>query len=200
MTTTTTPVDVLLARPDVGSALDIAFSGVAQSVGEKLSATFTKWIRAGKPPKRAEMQKELAVALDAVLGDEFFVRLIDDGAPARQRRAALMALLSAAEFPGTTFSVIAHDNDDELLTSEQAAELLHVSRTHVNKLMDSGTLKNVSRTEGRHRRVPKASVMAYKAESKARQAKGMERMTEASRRLGLYEAELAGIPKPPKRR
>ena len=199
MTTTTTPVDVLRARPDVGNALDIAFSGVAQSVGEKLSATFTKWIRAGKSPKRAEMQKELAVALDAVLVDEFFVRLIDDGAPARQRRAALMALLSAAEFPGTKFSVIADDNDDELLTSEQAAELLHVSRTHVNKLMDSGVLRNVLKTEGGHRRVPRASVVAYKTQSKARQAKGMERMTEASRRLGLYEAELAGIPKPPKR-
>ena len=198
MTTTTTLVDLLRARPGVGSALDIAFSGMAQSVGERLSVALTKWIRTRKTLKRAEIQKELAVALSAVLADEFLFRLATDDKSARQRRAAVMALLSAAEFPGTTFSVIARE-DDELLTSEQAAELLHVSRTHVNKLMDSGALKNVLKTEGGHRRVPKASVMAYRADSKARQAKGLKRMTEASQELGLYEAELVGNPKPPKR-
>ena len=198
MTTTTTLVDLLRARPGVGSALDVAFSGMAQSVGEKLSVALTKWIRTRKTLKRAEIQKELAVALSAVLADEFLFRLATNDESARQRRAAVMALLSAAEFPGTTFSVIAREND-EPLTSEQAAELLHVSRTHVNKLMDSGALKNVLKTEGGHRRVPKASVMAYRAQSKARQAKGLKRMTEASQELGLYEAELVGIPKPPKR-
>lgn len=197
MAATTTTVDLLRARPGVGSALDVAFSGMAQSVGERLSVALAKWIRTRKTLKRAEIQKELAVALNTVLADEFLLRLANDGEPARQRRAAVMALLSAVEFPGATFSVIARE-DDELLTSEQAAALLHVSRTHVNKLMDSGALRNVLRTEGGHRRVPKASVVAYKTKSMARQAKGMERMTAASHRLGLYEAELAGILKPPK--
>ena len=198
MTATTTLVDALRARPGVGSALDVAFSGMAQSVGERLSVAVTKWIRTRKTLKRAEIQKDLAVVLSAVLADEFLFRLASDDAAARQRRAAVMTLLSAAEFPGTSFSVIAPD-DDETLTSEQAAQLLHVSRTHVNKLMDSGALKNVLKTEGGHRRVPKASVMAYRAESKARQTRGLKRMTEASQALGLYEAELKDMPKPPKR-
>ena len=199
MPTTTNPVDTLQARPGVGSALEVAFSGIVQSVSKKLSVGMAKWARSGKHLKGATIEKELVIALKAALADEFLVRLVNDDQSARQRRAAVLALLSAAEFPGTKFSIITRDDDDELLTSEQAAELLHASRTHVNKLMDSGVLRNVSKTEGGHRRVPKASVLAYKAQSKARQAKGMERIADASRRLGLYEAELAGIPKPPKR-
>ena len=129
--------------------------------------------------------------------DEFFARLLSDGEPAQRRRAAIRAVLSAVEFPGPAILATVAD-DEELLTSEQAAELLHVSRTHVNKLVDSGALGIVSKTIGGHRRVPKVAVMAYKTESKSRQAKGLERMSEASRRMGLYEDELAGIPTPPK--
>lgn len=86
---------------------------------------------------------------------------------------------------------------DELLSPEQAAELLFVSPAHVNKLIDAGELRGAIRIEGGLRRVPKTSVLNYRTESKARQARGIARMTEASQRLGLYEADIEGIPKPP---
>ena len=87
----------------------------------------------------------------------------------------------------------APDETDEL-TSEEAAKLLHVSRTHLNTLVDTGRLGEVSRTAGRHRRISKAAVLQYKAASKERQAKGLDAMAEASERLGLYDQELEGVP------
>jgi hypothetical protein len=52
--------------------------------------------------------------------------------------------------------------------------------------LDAGALGGVSRTAGGHRRISKAAVLAYKADSKARQTKGLDAMAQASERLGLY--------------
>ncbi len=194
---TKAPIARLRARPDVSNALNVAFSGIAESAQRQVSVVLAKSKRAKKTWNPAVFGKELAESLSHALLEEFFSGLTGNDNLARQRRAAVLAVLSAAEFPDVTFSV-STPTDDEFLTSEKAAELLFVSRTHVNKLMDTGTLQGVIRTEGGHRRVPKASISAYKAASKLRQASGLARMTEASQRLGLYEAELEGIPKHPK--
>jgi hypothetical protein len=74
-----------------------------------------------------------------------------------------------------------------------------MSRTHVNSLMDSGALGFISRTAGGHRRISRAAVLAYKQDRRQRQAKGLEAMTGASQRLGLYEGELESIPRKKKR-
>jgi excisionase family DNA binding protein len=78
--------------------------------------------------------------------------------------------------------------DEPFLSLEEAAQLLHVSRTHINKLIDIGKLGEIQ-TEGPHRRIAKSAVVTYKAESKARQAAGMATMVDATQRLGLYDAE-----------
>ena len=84
----------------------------------------------------------------------------------------------------------APDESDEL-TSEEAAKLLYVSRTRLNTLVDTGRLGEVPRTAGRHRRISKATVLQYKADSKKRQEKGLKAMIKASERLGLYDEEFA---------
>jgi excisionase family DNA binding protein len=89
--------------------------------------------------------------------------------------------------------------DDTELTSEAAAKLLHVSRSHLNTLADSGALGEVRRTAGNHRRISKAALLEYKVHSKERQAKGLDAMMQASRKLGLYDDELAGVPGRPRR-
>jgi excisionase family DNA binding protein len=78
--------------------------------------------------------------------------------------------------------------DEPFLSLEEAAQLLHVSRTHINKLIDTGKLGNIQ-TEGSHRRIGKSAVLTYKAESKARQAAGMATLIDATQRLRLYDAE-----------
>ena len=68
-----------------------------------------------------------------------------------------------------------------------------VSRTHINMLMDTGKLGEITRTHGGHRRIARAAVLEYKAESKGRRADGMKAMVEATDRLGLYDAEAAEL-------
>jgi excisionase family DNA binding protein len=78
--------------------------------------------------------------------------------------------------------------DEPFLSPEEAAQLLRVSRTHINKLIDTGKLGEIQ-TEGPRRRIAKSAVLTYKAESKTRQAAGMATMVDATQRLGLYDAE-----------
>lgn len=87
----------------------------------------------------------------------------------------------------------------EDLTTEEAAKFLSLSRTHVNSLVDANA-PPASRTSGGHRRIPKAAVVEYKQKMKARQATGLEAMAEASSAMGLYDGELDGIPRRPKRK
>lgn len=82
--------------------------------------------------------------------------------------------------------------DDEL-SSEAAAKLLHVSRAHLNSLVDAEALGPIRRTKGGQRRIQKAAVLMYKADAQARQANGLSAMMAATQRLGLYDDEEAGV-------
>lgn len=62
----------------------------------------------------------------------------------------------------------------EEVTSEEAAELLHVSRNHVSSLVASGQLGGVRLTPDGHRRLSRASVLKYRAKSKAGQVKALD--------------------------
>lgn len=84
--------------------------------------------------------------------------------------------------------------DDEELTSEAAAKVLHVSRSHLDALVKSGQLGEIRSTAGGHPNISKAAVLNYKAASKERQAKGLDVMVEASERLGQYDHELIDAP------
>ena len=55
-----------------------------------------------------------------------------------------------------------HKSDDtDLLTTEQAAQLMGHSRPYVAMLIDSNKLKGASVSEGGHRRVPRSNVLAW---------------------------------------
>jgi len=158
-----------------------------------------------------ELRRVVSRAMPQVLEAEFKRELLASEPAARKRRVLLTHVLSgidardgAAESAvprGRVVDALAAENVDneDVLTSEQASKLLHVSRTHVNSLLDAGALGPLTRTAGGHRRISRSAVLAYKLQSKQRQAKGLEAMAEASRRLGLYEGELEGIPRKKKR-
>ena len=59
---------------------------------------------------------------------------------------------------GTSVHVVA---DDAKLTTQQAADLLGISRTYVSRLVDEG--KIAAHRVGTHRRLRAADVVAYKA-------------------------------------
>lgn len=71
------------------------------------------------------------------------------------------------------------------LTTQQAANLLNVSRPHVVKLMDQGLLKG--HKVGTHRRLYASDVEAYKQKRDAEAKAATDELTALSEEMGLYE-------------
>ena len=84
----------------------------------------------------------------------------------------------------------------DMLTGEAAAELLHVSRTYLNKLVDDGLLPRSRTSAEGHRRIPRSVLLAFKQRMRAAQNDGLDLMIVASERMGLYDAEFKGVPEP----
>ena len=187
----------------VVGGLHVAFEGLAKELATKVNALIAQQL--GRQAASKTIEQKVAAIMPVVLEQAFirdFLQSKQDSA--RHRRAILSHILSAAELQNTVGSLLlvpfsgtlseAAPADAEELTSEAASKRLHVSRTHLNTLVDTGQLGDVRRTAGGHRRISKAAVLQYRAASKDRQAKGLDAMVEATERLGLYDSELDGIP------
>jgi excisionase family DNA binding protein len=82
---------------------------------------------------------------------------------------------------GQAVSVISIDKD---LTTQQAADLLNVSRPYLVRLLDGGTIPSTK--TGTHRRVRFDDVMSYKRRRDAERRAGLRRLTKLSQEFGLY--------------
>ena len=96
--------------------------------------------------------------------------------------AGLLRDILANTAAGRSVSVIPTSAE---LTTQQAADLLNVSRPHVIKLMDDGILEG--HKVGTHRRLYASDVQAYKHQRDIKQRAAADELTALTDHLGLYE-------------
>ena len=87
----------------------------------------------------------------------------------------------AIEAAGKSVRVVPEESE---FTTQQAADFLNVSRPHVVKLIDEGSLPGYK--VGSHRRVSLADLQKYKNERDARQRRAVAELTALSEDLELY--------------
>ncbi len=81
---------------------------------------------------------------------------------------------------GKALTIVA---DDAEITTNQAAELLHVSRPYVVGLVEKGELP--ARLVGKQRRLPLKAVLAFKKETQAKRQKTLGELVAHDQKLGL---------------
>lgn len=69
--------------------------------------------------------------------------------------------------------------DDEAMTTQDAANLLNVSRPHLVKLLETGEIPQLPKV-GRHRRVARAAVIKYKRTRDAQRESALKELAALS--------------------
>lgn len=135
-------------------------------------------------PADTELSAAALRGLDAALGTEGPVRLRlgDQAGEVEVPRSALAALAQVLDSFAHGEGVTVLPAQAEL-TTQQAADALHVSRPFLIGLLDAGQIEY--RTVGTHRRVKAASLIHYLRDDDARRRSAADALTAETREFGF---------------
>lgn len=131
---------------------------------------------------------------------DFVAELARRGMPAPEPRPALVnADGTRLEVPGPVFDALVQVATamargqgvtvmplNTLLTTQEAADLLGISRPTMVRLLEDGELPHEQR--GRHRRILLADLLDYQQQMRQERREALERMAHEGQESGLYEA------------
>ncbi|MHB0835866.1 excisionase family DNA-binding protein [Corynebacterium sp. HMSC05D03] len=77
---------------------------------------------------------------------------------------------------------------DQLLTTQEAADFLGISRPTLVKKLEDGSIEFERTTGGKHRRVRLVDVLQYRDEQRAERRKALRELVSEAQRAGAYGA------------
>ncbi|PPS43953.1 helix-turn-helix domain-containing protein [Chroococcidiopsis sp. TS-821] len=83
---------------------------------------------------------------------------------------------------GQSITIVSQEQE---LTTQQAADLLNVSRPYLIKLLEQGEIPHIK--VGTHRRVRFQDLMQYKEQRDSKRSELLQQLIEISEEAGLYE-------------
>lgn len=137
------------------------------------------------PPEHAELLQELERFLDSVPVAELKSPAGDTTELPAEVYRVLREVVEAMS-RGQAITVAPHD---QALTTQEAADLLGISRPTFIKLLERGEIEYTQ--PGRHRRVMLRDVLAYQRRSRGSTADALQELTDISEEAGLYSDEVS---------
>jgi excisionase family DNA binding protein len=117
--------------------------------------------------------------------------IVVDGQTIELSASLLEVLARAAEVLAAGDAVTIVPVGQEL-TTQQAADLLNISRQYLVRLLDNGELPHTK--TGRHRRLRIEDVLAYKSKRDDERLATLRELTELTEEVGGYDAEFNDNP------
>ena len=89
---------------------------------------------------------------------------------------------------GQAISIVRHNRE---LTTQEAANILNVSRPFLVKLLENGEIPHIK--VGSHRRILFQDVMIYKERRKIKRRQGLNELTQFLQDEGFYEESISNL-------
>lgn len=133
-------------------------------------------------PGEGDALEELCRQIDGILRERRTARLLGADGETREIPASAfhaLKLVVQGMARGQTMTLVPHGKE---LTTQEAADLLHVSRPHLVKLLDEGTIPHYK--VGSHRRVRIEDVLDYRERRAGIRRDKLDELTRLSEELG----------------
>ena len=140
------------------------------------------------PISAAESQQQTLDQIEALLaagGEDGTPKLVGGQGQEMVLPESVVALLRQIVHQLARHKVVSIVPCNRELTTQEAAELLHVSRPYLIRLLDQGAIP-YTRT-GTHRRIGLDDLMGYKAERDAARERALDELGRLNHEMGLCE-------------